>query len=139
MNELGTWYDRVEISEGEVRMTVGEKPHSELRERVALCREQIEASPYSHTIAAGWYADDVERLLEQLEEAEQAAQRNWDTHTEHVAEIIDSERKGMQALRDRIAELELAVSRIDAMVPDLERASPFQRKISEITQAVLTR
>lgn len=43
------------------------KPTSELHERLVACREQIEISPYSHTVAAGWYAEDVPRLLEQFE------------------------------------------------------------------------
>ncbi len=36
-----------------------------LRKRIELCYEQIAASPYSHTVAAGWYAEDVPVLLDE--------------------------------------------------------------------------
>ncbi|MDH4159257.1 MAG: hypothetical protein OEV62_03295 [Actinomycetota bacterium] len=42
----------------------------DLAARVAACREQIAESPYSHTVAAGWYAEDVPVLTARLEEAE---------------------------------------------------------------------
>jgi hypothetical protein len=55
-------------------MSNQQSTRDEINERIALCIEQLAASPYGHTTAARWYAEDVPGLVEQLEAA--YAQRN---------------------------------------------------------------
>lgn len=45
----------------------------ELHERIAACVEQVEQSPYRHTTAAAWYAEDVPPLLAWLDDFERWA------------------------------------------------------------------
>jgi hypothetical protein len=51
----------------------------ELRQKVRECEESRRMSPYSHAVAAGWYADDVLALVEAVEAARVVAEwRHFD-------------------------------------------------------------
>src|SRR5262245_62555080 len=88
-------------------MSSARLPHSSsvptdvrIQERLRLCQEQIDENPYSHTVAAGWYVEDIDAMIAKLH---RAASIHYQEKKELEEQLEAAERKIVDY--DRILQL----------------------------------